>query len=399
MRATMHNGRTHANGQPFSAHHNDRDFDTSKHDTIDPSKVGGNLYWSTSSGGWYRDAEKGEHPTFAEVERQYYEETFTEQWERQCELNRSRGQGSRNKSFEKWRSTRRYVPEEQHLQIGDVAEHATPEQLTDAVNRYLNAILAWNRSNGEPFELLDVAFHLEESTPHVQLRRVWKYNDEQGVCCIGQERALEQAGVELPDPSKPEAKNNHRKKTFDQFMRQTWLDCVQKAGIEVEREPLPNHRSRDKGQWLHMQRKEFEREMASQRAEMASTARGLDERSRTLDEREEALKSGEDALKRDNERLERKQVELQRQAERLGKVKQELQAVHDNTLSLLNAVQVALDSFPQVAVDLYGHLEKDEFEAEVGVFALEYTEDERNTLGRLQDSADDSMSAAPELGV
>ena len=46
-----------------------------------------------------------------------------------------------------------------------------------------------------------------------------------GELCPQQEKALEELGFELPDPSKPKGKHNNRKQTFDAVCR-TLLRCV-----------------------------------------------------------------------------------------------------------------------------------------------------------------------------
>ena len=385
MRATMHNGRVHRNGAAYSAHHNDRDFDTE----AAPNIVGDsarNLYKSLGQG-MYFGYDKGKHPSFAEVEEQFYEQHFKADWTAQCERNAARGQKSRNKTFEQWRKSRRYCPEEQYVQIGDVAQHATEKQLVAAFSEYLQWMEKWNKEHGNPFYLLNAAVQLDETVPQVHVRRVWVYRDEQGAEHIGQEKALEQAGVDLFDPSKPEGKNNHRKRTFDQASRQAWLDCVQKAGIEVEREPLPNHRSRDKGQWLHMREKQLQEEaekLEGERAEIASERRALRKWTDDLKEREEGLEQLSGALER-------------QRADVVDKI-QQVRAIERGARALLEELNACAHEFAESAVQLYGTLAEPEFRAEVEGYAEQYTEDERSRgemysarLDDLQESLSDGF--------
>ena len=69
MRAMSHNSRTNSAGKVHGSKHNDRNFDTSKADNINPDPERKNLYWNC-----YRAKEV----TFEEVELAYYKSAFGE---------------------------------------------------------------------------------------------------------------------------------------------------------------------------------------------------------------------------------------------------------------------------------------------------------------------------------
>lgn len=55
--------------------------------------------------------------------------------------------------------------------------------------------------------------------------------------CPQQEKALEELGFELPDPTKKQGRHNNRKMTFDSACRAMLFDIAQKHGLHLEQEP------------------------------------------------------------------------------------------------------------------------------------------------------------------
>lgn len=237
MRVTQHNGRIRKGGKPYSAKHNDRNFDINAADNIDPARTRFNRYWAIGSIDWYGPDE--DKPTFEAVERAFYEKHFMPMYKASLERSRKRGQLKRVKPFEEWRKAWQFVPEETCLQIGSVADGAPDVKTFKACARdYMQALNAWNKKHGRPFTVLDVAYHFDEETNHAQIRRVWhSINPDTGIDEIGQEKSLERAGVALPDPGKPVGKDNNRKMTFDREMREKWLKICKKHGLDIETVP------------------------------------------------------------------------------------------------------------------------------------------------------------------
>lgn len=165
-------------------------------------------------------------------------------YEASRERSRKRGQLKRVKPFEEWCKARQYVPEETCLQIGSVADGTVDRKTFMACARdYFKALNKWNKDNGRPFTILNVAYHCDEEINHAQIRRVWhSVNPETGIDEIGQEKALERAGVALPDPEKPVGPKNNRKMTFDKEMREKWIDICEKHGLDIEKIPEPGRK-------------------------------------------------------------------------------------------------------------------------------------------------------------
>ena len=148
----------------------------------------------------------------------------------------------RIKTMHDYLHAKKSKPEESIYQIGDRDDHVSATVLWDCYCDYYNAMNQWNREHGYPMKILDIALHDDEATPHIHQRRVWQYHDDNGLLRVGQENALKEAGIELPDPLKPEGRYNNRKMTFDALMRDKWLDICEAHGLDIERDPLPDGR-------------------------------------------------------------------------------------------------------------------------------------------------------------
>ena len=231
MRTMTHNSRTNSKGRVHGAKHNDRNFDVSKADNIDVSRMGLNNYTNC-----FNDPSL----TFEQAELKAYQRLFGKQLQETNEKYIASRHPERCKTMEQFIKLRQYCPEETTLQVGKMEKHIDRNTLVDIYNDYNRRMMDWNKSHGNPFVVLTTALHCDEAVPHIQQRRAWRWKDENGTWRVGQEKALARAGVELPDPSKPEGRYNNRKMTFDKMARDLWLDVCQEHGLEVEREPVPN---------------------------------------------------------------------------------------------------------------------------------------------------------------
>lgn len=230
MRATTHNSRTNSKGTAHSAKHNDRNFDIKKADNIDPTKAQDNVYWNCFN---------NPDLTFEQAELRAYQILFGKQLEKTNQSYVDHRHPERCKTMEQFIRSRQHCPEETVLQVGKMEDHIDEKTLIKIYNEYKAEMNQWNNAHGRPFLVLTSAVHVDEAVPHVQQRRAWAYLGEDGIYRSGQEKALKQAGIELPDPSKPEGRYNNRKMTFDKMARDLWLDVCERNGIQVEREPVP----------------------------------------------------------------------------------------------------------------------------------------------------------------
>ena len=112
-------------------------------------------------------------------------------------------------------------PEESIYQIGTMEESVPPGTLALIVSEFYEE---FERRFGSHIHILDWALHLDEGTPHIHERHVFDCKNRYGELCPQQEKALEELGFELPNPSKPKGKHNNRKQTFDAVCRTLLFD-------------------------------------------------------------------------------------------------------------------------------------------------------------------------------
>ena len=285
QRATQHNGRKSSKGA-YSTKHNDRNYDYEEAPNIDETKTDDNFYWNRYDGSYYHRDREGKL-TFEEVEKRFYSEHFREQWKRTNQRYENNGHKERCKSFDDWCKMDCNLPEESYIQIGDKENPASKQDFVKVMNLYNKRLSEWNKQHGFPFVNIDRAFHFDEAVPQQHTRRVWKYQDKDGVWCIGQEKALEQAGVPLPNPSKPKSRYNNRKMTFDKMAREMYLQCCLECGLEVETEPLKGVRHNlSKNEVLNVKLAQKEKDLEAREQQLDSREQKLDDREAQLDNRE-----------------------------------------------------------------------------------------------------------------
>ena len=284
MRAMTHNSRTNSKGRVHGSKHNDRNFDTSKSENIDASKADQNIYQNC-----FNDPSL----TFEQAELKAYKKLFSKQLAETNEKYIKSRHPERCKTMEQFIKVRQYAPEETVLQVGKMEQHIGRNELISIYNDYIKRLREWNKANGSPFVTLSTALHCDEAVPHIQWRKVWKYKAEDGSFRIGQEKALEQAGVPLPHPDKPEGRYNNRKMTFDKMSRELWLDVCHEHGLDIERVPVPNGKhNREKEEMIRDKYEEMQQEITS--LQLANAA---------LKGEIEALRSTKEALAEEKEIL------------------------------------------------------------------------------------------------
>ena len=218
MRVVNHSGRV------GSAKHNCRDFDLKKSDHIDPNSEIKNTYWN-----YYHDKEK----SFEEVERDFYSDFFQEFLEKKTESAKK----NRHKAptIDDLLKSTKTKPEEMIFQIGKQGEFRDIDTYMDI----LSCFLKWHNAEfGSNCILLDVANHFDERSYHSHIRKVWTYTDKDGVLSIGQHKALEELGFELPDKSKPRGQFNNLKIPYTKACREKIIELCRERNLSIESEPL-----------------------------------------------------------------------------------------------------------------------------------------------------------------
>lgn len=229
MRATIHNGRTGKDGA-YNTKHNDRQFDISHAEHIDPERVKNNRYWNWT----------GKEITFEAAEQAFYEKHIRKHLDTQNARYKAQRHAERAKTMDEYRKSPQTCPEEVILQIGKRGDTIP----ADMMARIIQAQINWEQRTFPGVKVLDVALHMDEQgAPHIHERRAWVYTDKDGNSAISQNKSLEQMGVELPNPDRPRGRFNNRKQTFSKRCREHLLQICREHGLEIEEIPQEKSRS------------------------------------------------------------------------------------------------------------------------------------------------------------
>lgn len=320
MRATIHNGRTSHLGA-FTPKHNDRNFNIKNAEHIDPERVKNNRYWNWT----------GKEITFEDAERAFYEKHIRRHLDAQNARYRAQRHAERAKTMDEYRKSPQTCPEEVILQIGKLGDTIPADMMARIIQEQIN----WEQQTFPGVRVLDVALHMDEQgAPHIHERRAWVYTDKDGNFAISQNKALEQMGVELPNPNKPRSRFNNRKMSFSRMCREHLLQICRKHGLEIEE--IPQEKSRS-GRTLE----DYQAGEAEKRAAEAERRREFSERAAESAEKQaESAKntarnyeehSEQVARQINNEYGELADVGLQKQAmqEQLEEVQERLERVQE----------------------------------------------------------------------
>lgn len=230
MRATIHNGRTSHLGA-FTPRHNDRNFNISHAEHIDPERVKNNRYWN-----WTGNPET----TFEAAEAAFYEKHIRQHLDAQNARYRAQRHAERTKTLDEYRRSPQTCPEEVILQIGKLGDTIPADMMARIIQEQIN----WEQKTFPGVKVLDVALHMDEQgAPHIHERRAWVYTDKDGNLAISQNKSLEQMGVELPNPDRPRGRFNNRKQVFSQMCREHLLQICREHGLEIEEIPQEKSQS------------------------------------------------------------------------------------------------------------------------------------------------------------
>lgn len=236
-------------------------------------------------------------------ELEFYEERYTPMLQMQNAKYIERRQYKRCKTIEDIYASKRYRPTEEIDQYGYVGGRV-PDRET--YNKMMEDFISWKREwsekNGNHLHVLNYTNHFDESTPHTHSREIWDYT-ENGVVMIGQEKAMELAGLELPDPSKPVGRYNNRGMTYTAMCREKWQDICEQYGYEVEREPLPvKKKSETVDEYQSRVNREYfearEKDLKKREDKVTLRERRADRKEKELDDRERRIAEKEEVINR-----------------------------------------------------------------------------------------------------
>lgn len=349
MRTTLHGGRSTKKNQAYSDKHNDRNFDVEHASNVtSEDSLKENAYWDCERKEMYRKADQKK--SFSEVEKDYYLLNFADAYDKQMKIYIGKRQWKYVKDFDDWYRDAKKAPAETVYQIGKVGETVDQKTFFKVSQRFYELKDDYYKEHGIQADVLNRAWHFDESVPHTHERETFWYTDDEGVKRIGQEKSLEQSGVELPDPSKKPGRYNNRKMTLTKTMRGLWLDACKEFGLEIETEPAqPGKKTMTKGEWLYKHCKELEKKEAAlkaQKADLSLDKANLDKKVKEADKKltdasQELTDAKEEASRiKENAKAEideYKQTLKKSSDEELEEYKAQLKADSDKELELFKA--------------------------------------------------------------
>lgn len=293
MKMTIHNGRAGKNGT-YSPKHNDRNFDISSAEHIDPERMPGNVYWNWTG---KKDI------SFEDCEKAFYEEHCRAHLDAVNRRHREQRHPERVRDMDAYRTARQTCPEETLFMIGNRDEYLPPKTLRAICEKLKD----WEESTVSGLRVLDMALHVdEEGAPHIHMRRAWIYRDENGIESIAQSKTLQAAGIPLPHPDKPQGRHNNRKQVFSAMERQALYEICRGYGLESLLETKPRERSRSGREF-----EDYKAEQAEKRARAAEMrARAAEEKTRQAETSLDKIKG---ATKHARKRTQRAQEQAQEQ--------------------------------------------------------------------------------------
>lgn len=201
------------------AKHNDREQNIMD-GHVDQSKSKDNIYWSWNGQGFY------------ESEKSFYHERYKD-W-----LDQKNSVYIRNRHKEKCITMnqlltgKRTKPQEMILQIGNNNNHVSAKDLEKCLQDFLRVMDDYK----DNVHMLNWALHVDEATPHVHIRYVMDYMDEEGHAHISQRQALHSLGVDAPVQELPNTtKYNNPTVSFTSELRDRWYNICEQNGIHIDR--------------------------------------------------------------------------------------------------------------------------------------------------------------------
>jgi len=328
-RLSNHYGRSGKNGV-YSAKHNDRNFRSESAKHIDETKENLNKYWQCYP--------KFLAPTFEECEQRFYAETFGETLAIKNEKAIQQRHRERIKTTEDLRASEQTCVDEVITQLGNKDEFYSPEILWQLCQRQKE----WEEQTFPQIKILDMALHMDETTPHVHKRFVYVADTPDGKY-PSMNKALTQMGIERPNLDKPQGRYNNPKMTYTEMCRNHLLELCREFNLSIELDPKePSQKSKDLLEFQIDKMKEEQAELVRQNTVL------IEEKTSLNNALDNALKNAQKTLaeKEEVERtLQAKEEQLKTVLEHIEKAsvikkhwKDETVTYHKNSLDTVNEI-------------------------------------------------------------
>lgn len=248
MKLSLHVGRGLAD-------HNDRQFNVAQSPHINQNKSDHNVYWRC-----YANASTND-----EAEKWFYEAEFSAYLDEKNQRYINNGHAEKIQNMDDLRQNKRYEPEETIYQIGRMGDIKTDEEIEE-FERCLIKYLEWHDTNFPNIKILDYSIHFDEASPHVHIRQVYVAHDEQGNSYPCKNKALQEMGIEKPEPDRPESRYNNRKVTYTAMCRSA---AIQLASIyfSIDSEPVSGRKHQET---LEFKAQQLQKEIAEATNELST---------------------------------------------------------------------------------------------------------------------------------
>ena len=260
-----HNGRTHKDklGSPtqvYNPRHNSRSFEDPNYDDghINHDLTQYNIYYDMMKEKFYDDqTRKDEFRDFAEIEKDMYDVYYADYLDKTNEQYRRNRHVDRIKSIDMLLADPKFCPEETIWQIGNrdqIQFDRDPKTASALLKTMAEKFLDWHNETYQHIKIMDMAIHVDETTPHIHMRKMYfediETEDGSIISRPRQEKALIQDGIELPDPSKKPSRLNNRKVVYTKACRDKMFEICHELGLEIEERPLEkSKKDQELDQW------------------------------------------------------------------------------------------------------------------------------------------------------
>lgn len=356
IRASLRSGRAGKRGV-YNANHNTKEATRAQEDHIDHERTKKNVCVAFDVNG--QVIKRGSFDA-REHELQIYKEMYGEGLEAKNERYRKKGAHNRIRTIEEVYKSAKTAPQEIILQIGK-RDTADPKDLAQVALELLREMRA-----KQGYVPLDLALHLDETSPHIHIRGTYKAKDSYGYYQPNQTKALEAMGYGLPDPTKPRGRYNNALISFTDDLRQKFYDRCEELGYQIEREPETPGRRHTEAEVFRLkqeiQEAKLEAGMAREEADMARTAADAAVRRQKAAERAEAAAREEIAIARKEADSARKEAAMAKESAAAARA--EVAAAKEEKQSLLQEIErlrLKIEKCFKYALEIFENLPKKGF--------------------------------------
>lgn len=210
--------------------HNDRNFDLSLAEHIDQDRLNRNLYWNFYTNRIYTHEEKIKEniPSFSTVENAYYNTMLMDGLNAKNERYIKNRHKERVQTMQQYQYNEKTCPLETIFQFGD-KNHKIPMDLFQKI--FLEQI-EWEQKTFPNVVIVDWAIHGDETVDHAHTRAVFIAYDKDDNLIVNKSKALEEMGLERPDPSKKPSRYNNVMMTYTEKCREHLLEVCLKYGLD-----------------------------------------------------------------------------------------------------------------------------------------------------------------------